>query len=57
MRITEKMPCVNLNIKFDFVSPYVFMAKRMFTKVTNAGSIIVSLISSKQSRGNLLVIL
>lgn len=44
-----------LNIKFDFVCPYAFMAERMFTMVANAGPIIVSLMSSNQSRGNLLV--
>ena len=35
---------VSWGIKFEFVSPYVFMAQKMFRKALNSGPIIVSLV-------------
>ena len=43
------------NIKFEFVSPYAFMAHKMFKKAVNSGPVIVSLVPETGSRKNILV--
>ena len=46
---------VSWGIKFEFVSPYVFMAQKMFWKAVNSGPIIVYLVPETGSRKNILV--